>query len=220
MADVFLSYSQEDERAARVVVERLADAGLSVFWDRGIGPGQHWRDVLEREIGRARAVVVLWSRSSVQSGWVKEEAQHGADRDCLIPILIDAVTPPLGFARYQALRLDWGTSSSAGTVCAAVVEAVLALPGVGGTSRIAAGTDPPFTVSAESSPQRVVLAAVANSMRTSLDALKGGLPLSEATIIQALEVLESNGCVQRHVVRSKGTRFSATARGRSLLHSK
>ena len=163
-------------------------------------------------------MVVLWSRASAQSDWVCEEAQDGADRECLVPILIDSTEPPLGFRRFQALRFGPFRSASDG-ILRELVDAILALPQSGQRSIILDGGSPPFKVSADASPQRVVLIAVANSTRTSLDALTRGVSLSKSTIMEALKALELNGYVERHEVRDKGTRFSATARGRSLLVS-
>jgi hypothetical protein len=51
---------------------------------------------------------VLWSRRSVESDWVKEEAEEGVRRGILIPVLIEDVEIPLGFRRKQAARLsEW-----------------------------------------------------------------------------------------------------------------
>jgi hypothetical protein len=50
-------------------------------------------------------VIVLWSRFSVGSDWVKEEAAEGARRKVLVPALIDDVSIPLGFRRIQAAQL-------------------------------------------------------------------------------------------------------------------
>ena len=62
----------------------------------------------------ARCVVVVWSRDSVTSSWVREEADEGQKRGVLIPVLIDEVRPPLGFGRIQAARMiEWdGTPES------------------------------------------------------------------------------------------------------------
>ena len=78
-------------------------------------------------MSKARTVVVLWSHSSKESGWVKE-AQNGADRNCLIPVLIDSTKPPLGFGRYQALPLELSARSVQRTLFTALVESILALP--------------------------------------------------------------------------------------------
>jgi len=53
-------------------------------------------------------VVVLWSTSSVRSQYVRDEAQEGLDLGKLVPVLIEAVKPPMGFRQLQAANLaNW-----------------------------------------------------------------------------------------------------------------
>ena len=77
MADIFLSYSHLDRPLVRPVVELLESEGWTVWWDRGIEPGMPWLPELEAEMGRSRALVVMWSRRSVRSRWVRREAAGG-----------------------------------------------------------------------------------------------------------------------------------------------
>ena len=58
-SDVFLSYASEDFTRVKPLVSGLRDAGVSVFWDRVIPPTMTWRDVLERELRRAKCLVVV-----------------------------------------------------------------------------------------------------------------------------------------------------------------
>jgi hypothetical protein len=53
-------------------------------------------------------MLVLWSTISTKSAWVREEAMEGLERKILIPVLIEAVKPPLGFRRIQCASLtEW-----------------------------------------------------------------------------------------------------------------
>jgi hypothetical protein len=45
----------------------LSQCGWSVFWDRDLLPGEGYRRAIERELKQARCVIVLWSRTSVES---------------------------------------------------------------------------------------------------------------------------------------------------------
>jgi TIR domain len=47
----------------------------------------------------------LWPYHSVNSSWVTEEAEIGMKDRRLIPVLIDAAQPPLGFAAIQSVDL-------------------------------------------------------------------------------------------------------------------
>jgi formylglycine-generating enzyme required for sulfatase activity len=108
MTDVFLSYSREDRARAKVLVEALRQEGLSVWWDPKILPGESWRAMIRRALRNAKSVVVLWSSVSVESAWVLEEAEIAKQREILFPVLIDNVTPPIGFGGIQCAQLvDW-----------------------------------------------------------------------------------------------------------------
>jgi serine/threonine-protein kinase len=104
-SDVFLAYANEDAPTAMSVVRGFQSRGWSVFWDRTIPPGLTFDQVIERELDAARCVVVLWSRASAASDWVKTEAAEGARRGILVPVLIEDVRIPLQFRRIQAASL-------------------------------------------------------------------------------------------------------------------
>jgi len=105
MADIFVSYSKEDAERARQLVQHLSAQGWSVFWDRNVPPGRQWREVLEAELMPAACVIVLWSKNSIGSAWVDEEAQEGRKRRVLIPARLDPVEPPFGYRNIQACDL-------------------------------------------------------------------------------------------------------------------
>jgi len=105
MADVFVSYASEDRETARKLAGVLESYGYSVWWDRKIIAGQTYDQVIERELEAARAVVVLWSKNSVASEWVKNEAAVAAERGVLVPALIENVKLPLEFRRRQTVDL-------------------------------------------------------------------------------------------------------------------
>jgi hypothetical protein len=67
--------------------------------------GKTWRNVLEEALQNMRCMVVLWSANSINSEWVKEEAEEGKTQRKLVPILIESVKPPMGFRTIQAADL-------------------------------------------------------------------------------------------------------------------
>ncbi|MEL6569807.1 MAG: toll/interleukin-1 receptor domain-containing protein [Pseudomonadota bacterium] len=111
MADIFISYKREDQEEhgrVRPIAEALRAEGYDVFYDVQVPPGSSWEDVLQSKINAARAVIVLWSAHSVGSDWVKEEAEMAKHAGKLIPVFLDAVPPPFGFARIEGANLvDW-----------------------------------------------------------------------------------------------------------------
>ncbi len=111
MADVFVSYAREDKAWAEQIARGLADSGLEVFWDSEIPPGQTWADYIESKLSQSKALVVLWSRASTQSQWVREEARMGRDKNKLVPVMLDDAAPPFGFGEVQTADLSRWTGS-------------------------------------------------------------------------------------------------------------
>ena len=68
--------------------------------------GPTWSSLIEEKLTAAKAVVVVWSRTSVQSEWVKAEAMAARDRGILVPVRIDAAPIPLPFGLIQTANLD------------------------------------------------------------------------------------------------------------------
>lgn len=105
MSDIFISYASGDRSIAHEMAEAFETLGWSVWWDREIPIGKSFDQVIEEELNAARCVVVLWSRESARSRWVKTEAAAAADRDRLIPVLIEEGPIPLEFKRIQTAML-------------------------------------------------------------------------------------------------------------------
>lgn len=105
MPDIFISYASQDTARVRPLVNRLASEGWDIWWDREIISGQLWESAIEKAVATARCMVVIWSERSVESDWVRTEAAEGLARDCLVPVLIDPVVPPLRFRQLHCRRL-------------------------------------------------------------------------------------------------------------------
>ncbi|MGH8578739.1 MAG: toll/interleukin-1 receptor domain-containing protein [Gammaproteobacteria bacterium] len=109
MSDIFLSYASEDRERAKALAHTLETQGWSVWWDRKIAFDQPFDEVIAESLAAARCVIVLWTKISVESRWVRAEASEGEARDVLIPVMLDAdVKVPLEFKALQAANLsDW-----------------------------------------------------------------------------------------------------------------
>jgi formylglycine-generating enzyme required for sulfatase activity len=96
VADVFVSYKREDRLAADRIVSRLAEDGYSVWWDSSLEAGENFGESIAQEIDGAKCVVVIWSKSSVDSKWVYAEATEADNQGKLVPVTIEAcrVRPP------------------------------------------------------------------------------------------------------------------------------
>jgi hypothetical protein len=107
MGDIFISYAREDREKAKVLAHALVRYGWSVWWDRDIPPGRQFDEVIEEALTAAGCVIVLWSRHSITSSWVKTEAADAMRRRVLFPIFIEEdVKIPLEFRRLQAADLS------------------------------------------------------------------------------------------------------------------
>ncbi len=108
MSDIFISYAREDRDKAKTLAELFQQQNWSVWWDRSIPPGRSFDEVIEEALGAAKCVVVLWSKNSASSDWVKGEAAEGLRRKILVPVRIDSANVPLEFRRLQTVDLsDW-----------------------------------------------------------------------------------------------------------------
>ncbi|MCX7359314.1 MAG: toll/interleukin-1 receptor domain-containing protein [Alphaproteobacteria bacterium] len=102
MADIFISYASEDRNRVRPLAEALQERGFNVWWDRSLAAGQDYTAIIEKELKDAKAVIVLWTQSSANSTFVRDEAGRARDEGRLVPIMLDSVQIPLGFGAFQA----------------------------------------------------------------------------------------------------------------------
>ena len=124
MAKVFLSYAREDAAAAEMLAAGIGRAGHQIWWDHQIQGGSRFATEIDRELRNADVVVVLWTKTSVESPWVQDEAAEGRDSGRLLPLIMGAEKPPLGFRQFQSIDLgDWDGRSEP-TVLAALIEAI------------------------------------------------------------------------------------------------
>jgi TIR domain len=109
MADIFISYSRGDQAKAENLAGIFSRNGMSVWWDRQIPPGATFDEIIEKAIRSAKCVIVLWSKESVKSRWVKAEAGEAVSFGTLVPVLIQGGAEiPMEFKRIQTTNLsDW-----------------------------------------------------------------------------------------------------------------
>ncbi|MGH8115170.1 MAG: TIR domain-containing protein, partial [Rhodanobacteraceae bacterium] len=74
-----------------------------------ITPGQEFDDQIDAEIDAARAVLVIWTPTSVASRWVRGEAREAADRGILVPVRFEQARLPMDVRAIHTTDLDgWG----------------------------------------------------------------------------------------------------------------
>ncbi len=106
-SEVFISYKREDEARVGQLVRTLQRAGLTVWWDRGLSSGESWREQIQTALDSAKCVIVVWTHASVgpAGDFVRDEAGQAKRRGLLVPVMLDKVSPPLGFGEIQAIDL-------------------------------------------------------------------------------------------------------------------
>jgi TIR domain/WD domain, G-beta repeat len=102
---VFVSYGRADRDRARRLATLLDERGFDVWWDPKIEPGVSYDRIIEQALADAGCVVALWSADSVESDWVRAEADEGRKRRILVPVLVEEVEPPLQFRLIETLDL-------------------------------------------------------------------------------------------------------------------
>jgi TolB-like protein len=116
MADVFISYAREDRGAVEKLAAQIEAAGLSCWWDKQLVAGARYRERTEIELNAAKAVLVVWTRNSVSSHWVADEAAAAQEAGKLAPISLDGVSPPLGFRQFQVIDFTGWKGDADGSV--------------------------------------------------------------------------------------------------------
>jgi TolB-like protein len=113
MTDIFLSYSRDDQATARLFAAGFEREGFSVWWDQTLSAGENYDQVTERALRDAKAVVVLWSKKSVDSRWVRAEATQADRQGTLVPVMIEPCVRPIMFELKQTAELtQWKGEAS------------------------------------------------------------------------------------------------------------
>ena len=95
---VFISYTHQDAAVAKRVAEALQSAGVQVWIDQQVAPGESAIEWMNQSLGEADYVLFLVSEASLASRWVSREWMSAlADRETVvIPVRVAAVEmPPL-----------------------------------------------------------------------------------------------------------------------------
>lgn len=106
---VFISYSRKDKVIAKALADDLAAAGVPVWWDREIYPGDDFHNAIVTALDQAQAVIVIWSADSAASPWVRDEARRAARQKKLITVHLPGFDPaqvPLGFGDNHSESIE------------------------------------------------------------------------------------------------------------------
>lgn len=108
---IFISYARQDIDLAKLLADVLRKHNVEVWLDvESLRSKDPISQTIEKAISRANFVIVLWSKKSIESKWVRAESSLAWDQEKLYSIIIeDAVKPPLPFNNNHALNfVYWG----------------------------------------------------------------------------------------------------------------
>lgn len=112
MADVFISCSRLDQPRVAALASRLGSLGYSVWWDSPERKRPAKIEERERELGSARAVLIVWSATTRDAPHVQAEAAYALDSAKLVQLKLDPVAPPPPFGATPIADLtgagEWG----------------------------------------------------------------------------------------------------------------
>jgi tetratricopeptide (TPR) repeat protein len=106
LPDIFLSYNREDAARAKLFADAFMAEGFEVWWDARLRSGEEYDRVTEAALRSAKAVVVLWSKRSVDSSWVRAEATQAYRSKTLMPAMIEECVRPVMFELTQTAELS------------------------------------------------------------------------------------------------------------------
>lgn len=88
-ANVFISYSSEDENIAQELAAALTELGVKNFLDKkDIAPGEDINKKIKKELSECSAVIVIVSPATARSSWVPFEIGHAmAKQKKILPFL-------------------------------------------------------------------------------------------------------------------------------------
>lgn len=125
MAKVFISYSREDRAFVEQLATRLEHQGHTVWWDRRLNVDHvPFAQQIQTELDASSAVVVVWSKTSVLSQWVWDEAERARKSNKLIAVGIDDSAPPPPFGAFEVAKFSGWDGAASGSEWKRVCDSI------------------------------------------------------------------------------------------------
>lgn len=127
---IFASYCHKDEAAVLPLIGALAEAGVHVWFDEGIDPGEEWPQVIQKHVEGCTAFVAFVSAASQESHNCRKELNEAMTLGKpTIPVLLEdcerSRAIEMMLARLQAMkRWEWESAEecAAELACAIVKQ--------------------------------------------------------------------------------------------------
>lgn len=98
---VFISHANKDKEQVEKIIAHLNNMGLKTWWDSEISTGEKWRAKIAEQLDDSSAVLTLWTKNSVESSPVCEEAQGAISNNKFVHAKLEDVGLPFGFSEVQ-----------------------------------------------------------------------------------------------------------------------
>lgn len=109
MSDVFISYAREDRAIAQALASDLQTRGYRVWWDAELVAADDFQEVILAALSKAGAVIVVWTKNSVKSHFVRDEARFALHYKKLAAVKapgLEVLEIPFGFQGQHTDDLD------------------------------------------------------------------------------------------------------------------
>ena len=202
MADVFVSYARADKARVAPLVAAIEAKGWSVWWDPEISPGQEFDDQIDAEIDAAKAVLVVWTPTSVVSRWVRGEAREAAERGILVPVRFEQARLPMDVRAIHTTDLDGWREDPASPLVQECLHALAAMIARANAARAAKADSASATASSPAESKRFsicVLPFVNMSGDSEQEYFSDGITediITDLSKVSALAVASSNSAFQ------------------------
>ncbi len=100
MSDVFISYSHADRTVAEALANDLKARGFRVWWDAELVSSDDFYEVILEALRQAKVAIVIWTKASAKSNFVRDEARFALHLKKLIATregTLDPLEIPFGF---------------------------------------------------------------------------------------------------------------------------
>lgn len=106
MTEIFVCSTLEDDPLAATIADRLSAAGYAVHRHLERAETAAYRAWTLSALERADIIIVLWTKSSLSSPWVIDEADVGNRRGRLFSVEVSGSRPPLGHGGSARVALE------------------------------------------------------------------------------------------------------------------
>ncbi len=89
---VFISYAKATRQPTEKLAKQLAERGYDVWWDTDLISGEAFEKTIRSKIDDAGAVIVIWTSASVNSQFVKSEADRAFRRNKIVCVMARGLT--------------------------------------------------------------------------------------------------------------------------------